>query len=186
MGISRDLARIENHLAGEDPQGEAVMKRFELVMVSLALFAVILGLAPAARADDQQAIADLEHKYANVTTPDEAKKYWDSGDDVVMFDIMPPREFAGKKAIDDHMDAFSGWKDVKVDFLELKVIGDGKLALARSVQHFTAKVDGKPFEMTYRQTHLWRKTHGHWKIIHEHDSVPVDMKTGKADMASKK
>jgi len=65
------------------------------------------------------------------------------------------------------------------------VISDGKLALARSVQHVTAKVNGKPFEMTFRVTDLWRKTHGQWKLIHSHLSVPVDLKTGKADMASK-
>jgi ketosteroid isomerase-like protein len=72
-----------------------------------------------------------------------------------------------------------------VDFLELKVISDGNLALARSVQHATATVDGKPFEMTFRMTDVWRKRGGQWKLINSHVSVPVDLKTGKADMASK-
>jgi ketosteroid isomerase-like protein len=108
--------------------------------VSLALFvALICALASGARADDQQAISDLEHKYVVTTDPDEVMKYWDSGDDVVLYDPMPPREFAGYKAIRNHMEDFARNKDLKVDFLELQVIGDGKLALARSVQHFTSQ-----------------------------------------------
>ncbi len=164
------------------------MKKFKLVIGSLALFAALIwGLSPAARADDKQTISDLEHKIATITDPDEAMKYYDSGNDVVIFDFMgPPREFAGHKAIHDHLAEFSGYTDGKVDFLELQVISDGKLALARSVQHYTAKApDGKPFDVTLRLTDLWRKTHGEWKLIDQHVSVPVDMKTGKGDMASK-
>jgi ketosteroid isomerase-like protein len=121
------------------------VKQFKIVMVSIAvLVALMCRWAPSARADDQQEISDLEHKIATITNGDEAMKYWENGDDVVLFDIMgPPREFAGQKALHDHADAFSGWKDLKVNFLELQVISDGKLALARSVQHVSAKVDGK-------------------------------------------
>jgi len=32
-----------------------------------------------------------------------ARMFWDSGDDVVLFDMMSPREFAGQKAIHDHL-----------------------------------------------------------------------------------
>ena len=39
--------------------------------------------------------------------------------------------------------------------------------------------------MTYRQTDVWRKTNGQWKLIHQHVSYPIDVKTGKADMGSK-
>ena len=57
----------------------------------------------------------------------------------MLFDVMGPREFVGQKGIHDHLAEFSRYKDVKVDFLELKVISDGKLALARSMQHLSAK-----------------------------------------------
>lgn len=164
------------------------MNKLKIFVVSIAvLAAAICSSVRAARADDQQAISDLEHKVATVTNADEVMKYWDRGDDIVLFDIMgPPREYAGPKAIHDHADQFSGWKNLKVDFLELKVISDGNLALARSVQHATATTpDGKPFEMTFRATDVWRKRDGQWKLISVHVSVPVDLNTGKADMASK-
>jgi ketosteroid isomerase-like protein len=164
------------------------VNKFKILIVPIALLAaVICSSAPDARADDQQEISDLEHKIATLNTGDEVMKYWDSGDDIAVFDMMgPPREYAGHKAIHDHVDEFSGWTNPKVDFLELKVISDGNLALARSVQHFTATTaDGKPFEVTFRATDVWRKRDGQWKLINSHVSVPVDLKTGKADMASK-
>jgi ketosteroid isomerase-like protein len=165
------------------------VNKSKIVMVSIAvLAAVICGLALAAQADDQQAISDLERKLAVTTTGDEVMNYLDSGDDVLFFDMNgPSREFAGQKAIRDHIDKdFSGYKDVKVNFLELKVISDGKLALASSVQHVTSKgPDGKPVDIIFRQTDLWRKTHGQWKLVVSHASFPIDMKTGKADMAPK-
>ena len=136
------------------------MNKFKILIVPVAvLAAVICSSAPAARADDQQEISDLEHKVATVTNGDEVMKYWDSGDDIVLFDMMgPPREYAGHKAIHDHSDEFSGWTNLKVNFVELKVISDGNLALARSVQHATATtVDGKPFDVTFRATDVWRK-----------------------------
>ena len=162
------------------------MNRTKSVVASIVvLAALIYGWPQTARADDQQEISDLEHKLAVTTNLDEAMKYWDSGDDVVLFDVMTPREFVGQKGIHDHWAVWQS-KDVKIDFRELKVISDGKLALARSVQHYTAKQpDGKLVESTFRQTDVWRKTNGQWKLIHAHASFPVDMKTGKADMASK-
>ena len=164
------------------------MEWFRFVMVWLALFAALIcSLAPAARANDKQTISHLEHKLAVQTDPNQVMKFWSSRDDVVLFDVMgPPREFVGQKALRDHLKDFAGFKNVKVDFLELKVVSDGELALASSVQHYTAKDgDGKPIDVTFRQTDLWRNTNGQWKLIHSHASYPVDMKTGKADMRSK-
>ena len=162
------------------------MKRVGFVMLTLSIFAsLICALVSGARADDRQEITDLEHKVATVTNANQGMKYYDSGADVVLFDMMGP-PYAGQKAIHDHLDEFSGTKDVKVNFLELKVISDGKLAVAWSVQHVTSTgPDGKPFDGTFRQTDIWSKTNGQWKLIHQHVSFPVDMKTGKADMASK-
>jgi ketosteroid isomerase-like protein len=190
--VFRDASKLwasgPESIAGQKLEGETVVNKIKILIVPIAvLAAVTCSLASDARADDQQEISDLEHKVAIVTNGDEVMKYWDGGDDIVLFDMMgPPREYAGHKAIHDHADEFSGWTNLKVNFVELKVISDGNLALARSVQHATATtVDGKPFEVTFRATDVWRKRDGQWKLISVHVSVPVDLKTGKADMASK-
>ena len=72
---------------------------------------------------------------------------------------MPLREFAGYKTIRNHMSDFAGNKNLEVDFLELQVISDGKLALARSVQHMTGKdsdgkrIDGPTAALTFGGRH---------------------------------
>jgi ketosteroid isomerase-like protein len=166
------------------------MKKLGATITLLAVFAMFAWIfTPSANADDdEQAITSVEHKLADATNAEDALKYYDSGDDVTVFDMSgPPREYTGQKAIRaDFEKGFAGLKDLKVNFVELKVETDGKLGYARSVQHFTAKTtDGKPVDMTFRQTDILKKENGEWKIIHQHISVPVDMKTGKADMASK-
>jgi ketosteroid isomerase-like protein len=168
------------------------MKRSGLVIGALAVMALLASnfARPALAGDDadKQAINDVEHKLAAAPNADEAIKYYDSGDDVVLFDMAgPPREYTGNKAIQaDLTKAFVGIKNPKVDFIELKIVTDGKLGYASSVQRFTATgPDGKPIDITFRQSDFLHKVDGQWKIMHQHISVPVDMKTGKSDMASK-
>jgi ketosteroid isomerase-like protein len=36
-----------------------------------------------------------------------------------------------------------------------------------------------------RVTDVYKKAHRRWLIVHEHVSVPVDLDTGKPDLASK-
>ena len=166
------------------------MKKLGPIITLLTVFAMFTcSFAPSASAgDDEQAITRVEHKLADATTAAEALKYYDSGEGVTVFDIYgPPREYTGQKAIRADLEkGFAGIKDLKDTFTELKVETDGKFGYARSVQHFTAKTaDGKPVDITFRQTDVLKKENGQWKIIHQHISVPVDIKTGKGDMASK-
>jgi ketosteroid isomerase-like protein len=163
------------------------MKNMRSVAFLITLAMSIIFAAPA-MAGDQQDITDLEHKLADAQTAQEAIQYYASGDQVTLFDMSgPPREYDGQKAIRADLEkGFAGLKDLKVNFLELKVDTDGRFGYARSVQHFTAKTpDGKPVDITFRQTDVLRKVDGKWKIVHQHISVPVDMKTGKADLSSK-
>jgi ketosteroid isomerase-like protein len=72
---------------------------------------------------------------------------------------------------------------VKGKFVELVVVTDGKMGMARSIQHFTwTGKDGKPAEGTFRVTDVFQKVDGQWKVIHSHVSVPVDPATGQAQM----
>ena len=51
----------------------------------------------------------MERKLAAVTNANEAMKYFESGNDIVLFDVMgPPREFVSRKAIHDHLMGFNG------------------------------------------------------------------------------
>jgi ketosteroid isomerase-like protein len=143
--------------------------------------------APAFAADSQAEITALEHKCAAATSADEAMKCYDKTNDLVVYDLMTPREFDGRDAVRaDFQNGFSAFKNAKVEFINLHVVSDGKLGVAESVQHMSATDNsGKPIDMIFRVTDVWRKEKDGWKIIHSHISLPVDMASGKADMESK-
>jgi len=155
-------------------------------LAAAALIACGFG-AQALAADAKAEITELEHKCAAATTVDEAMACFDTSEDLVVFDLSTPREFDGPKAVRaDFQNAFDAFKNAKIEFINLHVTTDGKMAVAESVQHITATdKSGKPIDSIFRVTDVWRKEKGGWKIIHAHISVPVDMATGKADMQSK-
>lgn len=132
----------------------------------------------------KQEITELEHNLISATTADEAIKYYDDKDADVFDFSGPPLEYKGTSAVHTDFDNFfSNAKDVKGEFVELTVVTDGKMGMARSIQHFTWKdKDGKPGEANIRVTDVLRKGKGGWKIIHSHISVPVDPKTGQGQM----
>jgi ketosteroid isomerase-like protein len=167
------------------------MKRADKILTALVVIALVTwGFARSAEAAsaDEKAITGVEQKLAAAPNAQEAMKYYDPSDQVVVLDMSgPPREHVGQKEVRADLEkAFVGMKDLKVQFIELKVITDGKLGYARSVQRFTATgPNGKPVDITFRETDLLHKVHGQWRILEQHISVPVDLASGKADMASK-
>lgn len=163
------------------------MKKFGLTTGAL-MIAASVALIPsfnanaAGGAKDQ--ITEIEHKIITATSADEVMKYYDDSEDVDVYDFVPPLQYKGASAVHrDFNNFFSSAKDIKGEFVELVVVADGKMGMARSIQHFTWKnKDGKPREATIRVTDVFYKVKGEWKIIHSHISVPVDPKTGLGQM----
>jgi ketosteroid isomerase-like protein len=102
----------------------------------------------------------------------------------VLYDFMPPLQYKGASEIRAHFDEFFNTaEDVKGEFVELVVVADGTLGIARSIQHFTWKdKEGKPLEGMFRVTDVFHKVEGKWKLIHMHLSIPVDPATEKGQM----
>jgi ketosteroid isomerase-like protein len=161
-------------------------RSFAGTLVAAALIAWTLA-AQVFAAGSKAEITELEHKFAESTTIDEAMGYLDASDDLVVYDLSTPREFDGPAAVRaNFQNYFNNSKNPKAEFLSLHVTTEGKLAVAASVQHFTyTDKSGKSVDSIFRQTDVWRKEKGGWKIIHSHISFPVDMASGKADMQSK-
>jgi ketosteroid isomerase-like protein len=161
------------------------MKKFVLTMGTLMLSGgLLLSVSNSANAagSAKEEITALEHKLIAATSADEAIKYYDSNPDV--YDFVPPLQYKGTDAVHtDFNNFFGNAKDVKGEFVELEVVADGKLGMARSLQHFTWKdKDDKAQEATIRVTDVFHKVKGEWKIMHSHISVPVDPKTGQGQM----
>jgi ketosteroid isomerase-like protein len=171
--------------SNREPKGREKMKKtgFLLGTITVALVAWAVGFKASAAGNAKQEITNLEHKCIAATTADQAMAC-DDPNDIVVYDVSPPLEFSGAKAVRGDLDnTFANFVDAKGKFVELHVITDGKLGIAYSVQHFTWKTkDGKPMEGTFRVTDVLHRVDGQWKVIHSHVSVPVNLSTGKAEM----
>src|ERR1700751_2298487 len=121
------------------------MKRFVFLLGTIAVATVALGVNAFA-ASPQKEITDLEHKCIAATSTDQAASLgcFDESD-IVLYDFVPPLEYSGAKAVRGDLDNFfNNAKDLKGEFVQLNVVTDGKLGIARSIQHVTwTTKDGK-------------------------------------------
>ena len=168
------------------------MKRKPVLAILIAAAAIFTSVcAYAAKNDDQTEIAALEQRIATAVeakNADAVMANYVPGDSLMVFDMIPPREYDGWNAYKkDWQGVFDlCTSPISMKITDLKLVSDGKLAVGHSLQHFkctTAK--GDKIAMVMRTTDGYRKSGGKWLIFHEHNSVPVDLLTGKADMSSK-
>jgi uncharacterized protein (TIGR02246 family) len=161
-----------------------------LIAASLALS----GLLPAslsAAGKDEQAIRALEDRFAaafSAKDVDAIMKLYVPDESLIVFDVVPPRQYVGANAYrKDWQDFLGGMKGpLKFEISDLKIGVAGKLAYSHSFQHFTGTdTKDQPVDMTVRVTDVYRKVGNNWLIVHEHVSVPVDLATGKPDLTSK-
>lgn len=167
-----------------------------LRLASLAAFAVCATLSalpfcPAARADAQSDIRALENSFIaafKAKDLDAIMKVYVPDQSLFVFDVVPPRQYVGaaayRKDWQEFLDGFNG--PITVESSDLAVVSDHTLAYGHSIQR-VAGTDkkGNKIDLTVRVTDVYKKIKGHWLIIHEHVSVPVDLDTGKPDLASK-
>jgi ketosteroid isomerase-like protein len=154
----------------------------------LAAMAVSSAMAAASQSDKAQIMA-LEKKYNdgfNAKNVDEIMSCY--GDDLFVFDVVPPREYpsweAYKKDWDGLFAAFPGLLTNTISEQTITVVGP--VAYGHNIQSgtFTRK-DGSKVTIVDRTTDIYRKIKGKWLIVEEHNSVPVDLDTMKPDLSSK-
>jgi uncharacterized protein (TIGR02246 family) len=168
-----------------------------LLLAALAAVCVGCSSAPApappvdTAAQDQAAIRVLEDKFAaafNAKDANAIMALYSSGDDLVVFDIEPPRQHTGwadyKKDWDDTFAAYPGPVVFQVNDLAVTVGGD--VAYSHSIQSASmTDKKGKKTTLTVRVTDGYKKVNGQWLIAHEHASIPVDLATMKGIPDSK-
>ena len=168
------------------------MKKLFVIFVLSGVALSLAAAAIAARSGrDKQAIAALEDRIAKAVEAKDANAImanYTPGDTLVVFDLIPPREYRGWDAyLKDWQGVLAGCADnPAMEISDLASESAGTLAYSHSVQHFACTdPKGNKVDLTMRTTDVYRKTGGKWLIVHEHNSVPVDMATAKADMNSK-
>jgi ketosteroid isomerase-like protein len=163
--------------------------------ISIALAAALTiccGASPArAGAADEAEIKALEARFVKALEAkdvDAIMANYVPGDSLVVFDVLPPRQYVGSDAYKKDWQGFLGScaGPVKVELTDLSVTADGKLGYGHSIQRLTCSTaNGTVQDLTTRVTDGYEKRDGKWLISHEHISVPVDLATGKADLSSK-
>jgi uncharacterized protein (TIGR02246 family) len=157
------------------------------------MIAMIMCLAPAAAqpTDDEAKIRALENQFAAAVTAkdlDAIMKVYVPDETLLVFDVVPPRQYVGAKAYrkdwQDFLALFKG--SLKIEITDLQITAADPLAYSHSIQRVSGTdTKGQPIELTVRLTRVYRKINGNWLIVHEHVSVPVDLNTNKPDLASK-
>jgi ketosteroid isomerase-like protein len=104
---------------------------------------------------------------------------------VLSFDVVGPLRFSGaatiRQRVEEWFGSFEGPIGFDVD--ELNISASGDVAYSHSLNHVNAaKTDGKTLDMWWRSTVGYRKLNGGWVILHEHNSVPFDVASGKVSL----
>jgi uncharacterized protein (TIGR02246 family) len=144
-----------------------------------------------ARADARADIRALEDRFVaafKAKDLDAIMKVYAPGRTLVVFDVVPPRQYVGaaayRKDWQSFLDGFAG--PIAVELTDLDIGADRNLAYSHSIQRVTGTdKQGKKLDLTVRVTDVYQKIRGRWLIVHEHVSVPVDLDTDKPDLASK-
>lgn len=146
---------------------------------------------PAPRSSDKKQIEALiqrYHKGFNARDANAMMANYAPGDQLFVFDVIPPRQYAGwdayKKVFEGLFSMFPGPVVHTISDLSLTVVGTVAYSHRIEDARFTAK-DGSVVQLVVRVTDVYRRINGKWLVVQEHVSVPVDPGTGKADLLSK-
>ncbi len=159
------------------------------ILVLLGITAgTVLATAQAKSGGDKAAIQALYKEFNDAFNKKDVNRIMAVyAPDTFVFDVVPPRAYpswnAYKKNWEDLFTQFPGPVTNSLSDLNITVVGT--VAYARSIDDsiITAK-DGSKSHVVVRSTDVLRKINGKWRIVQEHNSVPVDLSTGKADLLS--
>ena len=144
-----------------------------------------IGANAESEKSDRQQIIDLEHGLiaaTNTKNVDQMMSYYDGTDRLLIFDAIPPLKYSGTQAWRKNLEGFvAAYNPGILELTDLEIVTNGKLGYAHSIQRFTGTdQSGKKVQMAFRVTDCLEKENGKWKIVHEHNSMPIDYASGRA------
>jgi uncharacterized protein (TIGR02246 family) len=105
--------------------------------------------------------------------------------DSTYFDVVPPLHFDGSAAIRRN---FQRWFDeyqgpISLETRGLDISASGDVAFAHMLHRDSGTMkDGQERAVWVRSTVCCQRSNSRWLITHEHISVPVDLRSGRATM----
>src|SRR5215469_14296403 len=159
-----------------------------IAVTSVALLVIVAWRAQApALADYDKEIRMVEDRLAAAIRAKDIDKIMDcyiNSDRLVVFDVIPPRQYTGWDAYKANWQGFLAqctdsptWESS-----DLHVQGGQGFAYSHSIAHVACSMkNGTKRDDILLVTDCYANFKGKWLIAHEHISVPVDLATGKAD-----
>jgi uncharacterized protein (TIGR02246 family) len=136
--------------------------------------------------DEKQIKALCDHVASAIRTRNLDQMMSAYAEDVIQFDVTGALAQHGAAEVRKATRAwFDGWErgiDFEVRDLTIEVAGDVAFAHSFNRSAGTSK-QGSDVAMWVRWTACFRKRDGAWKVVHEHVSVPFDVKTMKPELA---
>lgn len=102
-----------------------------------------------------------------------------------VFDVLDPLHYQGVETVEKRAEKWlSGYEsDIGYEIRDLQITSGENVAFCRYLYHVTGILKSKDeVDMWVRATVCFQKTDGEWEIVHEHQSVPFNVETGKASL----
>jgi len=132
----------------------------------------------------EQELRDLvDERVQAVRERDSAALAARPADDVITFDVLPPLNSRGSHATIEHLQQWFDGYDGPIDYTvrDTQVSAEGELGFCSFLYHVGGTLKtGDQVNMWVRATLCCRRIKGHWRIVHDHESVPFDPTTGQA------
>ena len=102
--------------------------------------------------------------------------------DVVAYDLLEPLQYDGVTGVRERaqqwFDGYDGPMSYEIG--DLTVAAGYDVAFCWGLHHVAGTTrTGQKIDMWWRATQGFRRIDGNWRIVHEHGSIPFDMKSGK-------
>jgi ketosteroid isomerase-like protein len=151
---------------------------YEAIFLVLAL--LLIAAARAERsASDEAIFRKLTDDYCtdwSSGNTDNVAKYYAQDEGLIFYDVTPFSYHGWKQyAPGVHKSLLDNAAEIKLTAgKDLRVTRRGAVAWTVVPMHFYEKTkDGKVMEAELRYTGIWERRDTHWKIVHEHISVPM-------------
>ena len=124
----------------------------------------------------------MEARVAAVRAKDAAALVAHHAADVVSYDLLEPLQYRGVEAVrrrgQQWFDGYDG--PMAYEIVGLQVVAAFDVAFCYGLHHVSGTTrDGNKVDMFWRATQGFQRIDGTWRIVHEHGSLPFDMKSGK-------
>jgi uncharacterized protein (TIGR02246 family) len=133
--------------------------------------------------DEAQVRRLVEDRIQAVRARDVAAALASHAPDVAAFDVIDPLRYAGRDTIAQRLRAWLSTFEgpIGLEMRDLTVVAGDAVAFCHGLSHVSANTaDGGRLDMWWRTTLCCQKVDGRWMVTHEHNSVPMNMDTGKA------